>query len=101
MRLAARRCRPLGLDAAEAELPAFERGFNAQRGVDEPSKVVAAEPQHLAAPRRLGFGRSSPLGGACHESPCNPNAIPIGSDEQERELRTGRYGYLHHACKGM
>jgi hypothetical protein len=83
-------------DAAEAELAAFERALDAKRRrVEEPAIDEAAEPEQATTEWDLADHRRE------MSRVMNRREIEIGSDERERELRTGRDGYLHHPRTGL
>ena len=74
-------------DAAEAELAAFQRALDAKRQrVEEPAIDEAAEPEQATAEWDLADHRRE------MSRVMNRREIEIGSDERERELRTGRPG---------
>ena len=80
-------------DTAEAEIAAYQRALDAKRRrVEEPAIDEAAEPEQVTTEWDLADHRRD------MSRVMNRRDIEIGSDERERELRTGRDGYLHHPC---
>ena len=79
-------------DAAEAEVAALERALGKRQCTET---VEGDGPLHATDEWDLADHRREMT------RVMNRRGIEMGSDEKERELRTGKDGYLHHARTGL